>query len=89
MTAKKTRPADETGQSGRTIEEDLERLEQIAGSLEQGEVPIEQALQMYEEGIALSKACMERLQKAELRIKKLSRDLNGKPELSDEEDGDA
>ncbi len=89
MTARKQQTADDAGQSGRTIEEDLERLEKIADSLEQGEVPIEKALQMYEEGIALSKACMERLQKAELRIRKLSRDLDGKPELSDEEDGGA
>ncbi len=86
MTAKKNKAAEESGSSARTIEEDLRRLEEIAGSLEQGEVPIEEALQMYEEGMALSKACMERLQQAELKIKKLSKDVNGKLELSDEDD---
>ena len=69
--------------SKRTFEHSLARLEKIVDSLEQGEVPLENAIALYEEGILLSKECMETLSKAELKIKKLSKDLNGKIELAD------
>ena len=69
--------------SKRTFEQSLARLEKIVDSLEQGEVPLESALQMYEEGIELSKECMETLSKAELKVKKLSKDMNNKIELMD------
>jgi exodeoxyribonuclease VII small subunit len=67
----------------RTFEQSLARLEKIVDSLEQGETPLESAIELYEEGIALSKECMETLSKAELRVKKLSKDMNSKIELMD------
>jgi len=67
----------------RTFEQSLSRLEKIVDSLEQGETPLESAIELYEEGIALSKECMETLSKAELRVKKLSKDMNSKIELMD------
>jgi exodeoxyribonuclease VII small subunit len=69
--------------SKKTFEQALARLEKIVNSLEQGEVPLENAIELYEEGIELSKECMETLSKAELKIKKLSKDLGGKIELAD------
>ncbi|MGD0337688.1 MAG: exodeoxyribonuclease VII small subunit [Bacteroidota bacterium] len=84
MTAKKRLPIENSAASGRTLEQDLQRLEQIVDALEQGEIPLEQAMKMYEEGIALSKACMEKLQEAELKIRTLSKDINGKLQLSDD-----
>jgi len=69
--------------SKRTFEQSLARLEKIVDSLEQGETPLEGAIELYEEGIALSKECMETLSKAELRVKKLSKDMNSKIELMD------
>lgn len=69
--------------SKRTFEQSLSRLEKIVDSLEQGEVPLENAIELYEEGIELSKECMETLSKAEVKIKKLSKDLSGKIELAD------
>jgi exodeoxyribonuclease VII small subunit len=69
--------------SKRTFEQSLARLEKIVDSLEQGETPLESAIELYEEGIALSKECMETLSKAELRVKKLSKDMNSKIELMD------
>ena len=69
--------------SKRTFEQSLSRLEKIVDSLEQGETPLENAIELYEEGIALSKECMETLSKAELRVKKLSKDMNSKIELMD------
>lgn len=69
--------------SKRTFEQSLARLEKIVDSLEQGEVPLENAIELYEEGIELSKECTETLSKAELKIKKLSKNLGGKIELAD------
>ncbi len=69
--------------SRRTFEQSLARLEKIVDSLEQGETPLESAIELYEEGMALSKECMETLSKAELRVKKLSKDMNSKIELLD------
>lgn len=66
----------------RTFEQSLSRLEEIIESLEQGEVQLDNAIELYEEGIALSKECMEMLSKAELKIKKLTKDLGGKIELT-------
>lgn len=67
------------------FEESLKRLEQIVESLEKGTVTLEESLKMYEEGIALSKACLEELTTAELKLKKLRKDVDGTLELSDED----
>lgn len=64
-------------ESKRTFEESIRRLEQIVGDLEQGDVPLDDALKMYEEGIELSKACVEKLTQSEFRLKKLSKDIEG------------
>lgn len=66
-----------------SFEQSLKRLEQIVEELEQGDVPLDDALKMYEEGIELSKACVEKLTQAELRLKKLSKDMQGRFRLMD------
>ncbi len=76
MTAKTNKPKSTDG-AGRSLEQDLERLQKIVETLEQGEAPLETALKLYEEGIELSKTCMERLRMAELKIRTLSKDSNG------------
>lgn len=73
-------------ESKHSFEQSLTRLEKIVSTLEQGEVSLEESLKMYEEGIQLSKECMETLSKAELRIKQLTKDLNGKLQLTDFEE---
>jgi exodeoxyribonuclease VII small subunit len=72
--------------SKHSFEQSLSRLEKIVESLEQGEVTLEDSLKMYEEGIQLSKECLETLSIAELKIKKLTKDLNGKIQLTDFEE---
>ena len=67
----------------RTFEQSLARLEKIVDSLEQGNVPLENAIELYEEGIGLSKECLDTLSKAELKIKKLNKDMSNKIELVD------
>ncbi len=75
MTAKKP--------SKQSFEDVIKRLEQIVEALERGDVPLDEALNLYEEGIQLSRSCAERLKEAELRIKKLNKDSKGQFELSD------
>lgn len=66
-----------------SFEDSLNRLEKIVESLERGQVPLDDALNLYEEGIQLSKACAEKLKAAEMRIKKLTKNTGGQFELQD------
>lgn len=68
-----------------TFEESLKRLEEIVNQLEQGEVPLEESIKMYEEGLSLSKECIEKLTQAELKLKRLSKDVDGGFKSLDEE----
>jgi exodeoxyribonuclease VII small subunit len=68
-----------------SFEESLHRLEEIVNQLEQGDVPLEDSLRLYEEGIQLSRVCAEKLTRAETTLKKLNKDLDGKLTLMDEE----
>lgn len=69
-----------------SFESSLKRLEKIVETLEQGEVSLEDSLSLFEEGIQLSKECLETLNKAELKIKQLTKNLNGKFQLTDFEE---
>ena len=71
--------------TGPTFEEALKRLETIVDSLERGDLPLEEALHMYEEGIALSKTCAEKLNQAEVVLQRLQKDVEGRFSLTDEE----
>ncbi len=66
-----------------SFEATLKRLEEIVDALEQGTVPLDQALDLYEEGITLSRECADRLKQAELRVRKLTKDADGAFSLSD------
>ena len=83
MTPKKPSKAGKLPADGRSFEASLKRLEAIVESLEAGEVPLDKAMELYEEGIRLSKFCGEKLHATELRLKKLSKDVNGQFELTD------
>ena len=50
------------------FEECLQRLEAIVKELERGDLPLEQSLKLFEEGIALSGACRKELDEAEGKI---------------------
>ena len=64
---------------GRTFESSLEALEQIVRQLEDGDLPLEKSLELFEHGIRLSRECQERLSQAERRIEILLRDNHGRP----------
>ena len=55
----------------------LDRLQQIADQLEQGTVPLDKALTLYEEGVALASKCAERLSGAEAAVKELTKKADG------------
>ena len=66
-------------EQGRTFEASLEALEQIVRQLEGGDLPLEKSLELFEQGIRLSRECQERLSQAERRIEILLRDNQGRP----------
>ncbi len=63
----------------RPFEASLEALEQIVRELERGDLPLEKSLELFEQGIRLSRECQERLSQAERRIEVLLRDNQGRP----------
>ncbi|MDP2209285.1 MAG: exodeoxyribonuclease VII small subunit [Bacteroidota bacterium] len=67
-----------------SFEQSLKRLEKIVNTLETGSVALEDSIKLYEEGIELSKKCLAKLENAEIKIKKLNKDLNGKLSLLEE-----
>ena len=59
------------------FEECLERLEKIVDELERGDLPLEKALGLFEEGIKLSNSCRQELEAAEGKVEILLKQ-NGK-----------
>jgi exodeoxyribonuclease VII small subunit len=59
------------------FEESLQRLEKIVAELEQGEVPLEKSLSLFEEGMHISTQCRKQLEQAEGRVEVLLKQ-NGK-----------
>jgi len=62
----------------RPFETSLEELERVVRELEQGELPLEKSLELFEQGVKLSRECQERLNQAERRIEILLRDNQGR-----------
>ena len=60
-----------------SFEEAYARLEIAVAALQDGQMPLEQALRHYEEGMKLAQHCNELLQKAELRVQQLGIDGDG------------
>jgi exodeoxyribonuclease VII small subunit len=60
-----------------SFEEAYARLENAVVALQDGQMPLEQALRHYEEGMKLAQHCNELLQKAELRVQQLRVDSDG------------
>jgi len=59
------------------FEDCLARLEQIVGKLEAGNLPLEESLTIFEEGVGLARSCSRYLEEAERRIEVLARDESG------------
>ena len=61
----------------------LQRLESIVEQLESGEVDLDKSIKIFEEGNDLVKTCLEKLNTAGQKIKKLSKDSAGNISLED------
>jgi exodeoxyribonuclease VII small subunit len=77
-----------------TYEEAVKRLEEIVSLLEEAEIPLEQSFQLFQEGIALSRYCRDKLSDIEYRVEYLLKnglqdsDLNGNENYGDDEKED-
>jgi exodeoxyribonuclease VII small subunit len=75
------------------FEQAMARLEAIVGELESGDLPLDESLKIFEEGIRLSKNCLKVLEEAERKVEVLVQDKNGKKQLRafslDDDDADA
>jgi exodeoxyribonuclease VII small subunit len=70
-------PASEETQRALSFEQIVEQLSVVVEQLEDGELPLEQALTKFEQGVALSRLGTQRLDEAERRIEVLLRDAQG------------
>ena len=71
------------------FEEALQKLEAIVAKMEEGDLPLEEALKAFEEGVRLVKFCSSKLDEAERKVEKLVRDESGKVQtgpFTEEED---
>lgn len=61
----------------KSFEQALKMLEQIVAELESGELPLEQAIRKFEEGMELSRYCAQRLAETERKITQLVQESAG------------
>ncbi|HDL18082.1 MAG TPA: exodeoxyribonuclease VII small subunit [Bacteroidetes bacterium] len=57
----------------KSFEEAIQRLEKIVAELESGEIPLEESIKLFEEGMGLAKFCMDKLNQAEKKLMKLTK----------------
>src|SRR5438874_6440538 len=65
------------------FEKAMDRLEAIVEQMESGQLPLEDLIVRYEEGMNLVKVCQERLASAEQKIEIIARNSAGKPIVKD------
>lgn len=63
------------------FEEALKKLEKIVQDLEDGDLPLDESLEKYEEGIRLSKVCARKLEAAKKKVELLLKSEDGSFEL--------
>lgn len=71
--------------SSNQFEDSINKLESIVKKMESGDLTLEESIQQFEEGIALSQSCQKTLDEAEQKIKILMQ-KNGNDELVDFDD---
>ena len=77
MTEKRKRTREEGKETAPAFEEALARLEEIADRLEGGELALEEAIALAEEGLKLSQRCEQQLKDAEGKIEQLVARMGG------------
>ena len=66
-----------------SFEKSLERIEEIVKNLERGDVPLDEALSLFEEGTKLIKSCGKLLDDAEQKVVALQKGDDGEPVEND------
>ena len=72
-------PAIDQSSSDLSFEDALKRLEEIVRTLEKGEAPLDQSIELYQEGDRLKRHCEARLKAAQARIEQIAFGSDGKP----------
>ena len=60
-----------------SFEENVKQLEMLVGQLERGDLPLEDSIRLFEEGMKLSASCKEQLEAAEGKVQILIRQRDG------------
>ena len=68
-------------EDNKDFETSLKKLEKIVSDLENGELPLEESIRTFEEGVKLTKHCQNLLSKAEIKIQKLVESKDGSIDL--------
>ncbi|MBS2018783.1 MAG: exodeoxyribonuclease VII small subunit [Deltaproteobacteria bacterium] len=67
-----------------SFEDGIKRLSEIVQTLERGDLPLEDSLRLFEEGVSLSRASQERLDTAQKKVEELlGFERDGKPRTKD------
>jgi len=72
-------PEGNTDVAALSFERAIEELESIVKRLEDGRVPLEESVAIYERGEALKRRCEDLLRQAEARVQKITLDAGGNP----------
>ena len=78
---------DKSKEKNLDFEKSLAKLEDIITSLEDGDLPLNESIKTFEEGVKLTKHCQELRTKAELKVQKLLEKDDGSLDLEGFDDG--
>ncbi|MCX8091059.1 MAG: exodeoxyribonuclease VII small subunit [Verrucomicrobiae bacterium] len=77
----KTARSDASKDATLPFEKALERLEQVVETMEGQDLPLEELVAKYEEGMKLARACQAKLAEAELKLQQLEQNAAGELQL--------
>ena len=66
-------------QQNASFEQNMQRLEQIVRTMERGDAPLEESLNLFQEGTELVRSCNELLENAQLQVKMIMTAADGSP----------
>ena len=66
-----------------TFETAMKRLEEIVRAMEQGDVALEESLNLFQEGSELVRTCSDMLENAQMQIQKVVKSADGTPKFED------
>jgi len=72
----------------RNFEDAMKRLDEIVTELEDDKLPLDEMIARYEEGVTLARACGEKLEAAEQKVRLIARQSDGSIKLEEFDDGE-